>query len=244
MMDYTNTKTTSFTFGASEICVLTKTADGKHYFVFHDICRALEIPYKDREEIQQEVEAEFESPLPTKKADFNGFIKDFLLLDEPQLCFVLMRSKSPNAKPLRKWIYDEVIPAVRNKPSRPKINLSTKWVEDGVNIDFNEYFVKCAKNKIFFGADRILDILRNAKILLTNNEPYEFFFEDGYFVRDSKTIETPHGTEIQKKILITRKGEALLDEIIQVEWKYENPFDLETIRAARDRARERNNRGK
>ena len=40
-------------------------------------------------------------------------IKEFSMITEPQLYFVLMRSDKPKAKPFRQWVVGEVLPSIR-----------------------------------------------------------------------------------------------------------------------------------
>lgn len=82
-------------------------------FCLTDICRALEI--QDANGVKNAIDAEFGKGgrfnlTPLKTA---GGIQNFIMITEPQLYFVLMRSNKPNAKPFRMWVNNEILPAIR-----------------------------------------------------------------------------------------------------------------------------------
>ncbi len=57
---------------------------------------------------------EFElSTLSVDSFDTGFGIKEFTMITEPQLYFVLMRSDKPNAKHFRHWVTKEVLPSIR-----------------------------------------------------------------------------------------------------------------------------------
>ncbi|EPN1464059.1 BRO-N domain-containing protein [Campylobacter jejuni] len=41
--------------------------------------------------------------------------KKFIVINEPELYFVLMRSDKPKAKPFRQWVIKEVLPSIRKQ---------------------------------------------------------------------------------------------------------------------------------
>lgn len=83
-------------------------------FCLADICKILEI--QDTYKVKQTILGEFE--LPTLKVgsfDSGYGIKEFTMITEPQLYFVLMRSDKPKAKPFRQWVINEVLPQIRKQ---------------------------------------------------------------------------------------------------------------------------------
>ena len=82
-------------------------------FCLTDICRALEI--QDANGVKNAIDAEFGKGgrfnlTPLKTA---GGIQNFIMVTEPELYFVLMRSDKPNAKPFSMWVNNEILPAIR-----------------------------------------------------------------------------------------------------------------------------------
>lgn len=82
-------------------------------FCLSDVCRILEI--QDTNGVKNAIDREFDkggrfnlTPLQTA-----GGMQNFIMITEPELYFVLMRSDKPNAKPFRLWVNSEVLPAIR-----------------------------------------------------------------------------------------------------------------------------------
>lgn len=82
-------------------------------FCLNDICKALDI--KNSRDIKNAIDREFDKLGRFNLHSFDtGFgIKDFTMINESELYFVLMRSDKPNAKIFRKWIVNEVLPSIR-----------------------------------------------------------------------------------------------------------------------------------
>ena len=89
-----------------------KDEDGEPLFCLADVCRALEI--SDPSSVSRQVMTEFELPVLKTGSFDSGFgIKEFNLITEQQLYFVMNRSDKPNAKPFRMWVNTEVLPSIR-----------------------------------------------------------------------------------------------------------------------------------
>lgn len=87
---------------------------GEVLFCLADICKVLEI--KNASDVKNAILREFELAR-LNLASFNtGYgIKEFTMIDESQLYFVLGSSRSHKARPFRMWINKEVLPALRQK---------------------------------------------------------------------------------------------------------------------------------
>ncbi|WP_276954283.1 BRO-N domain-containing protein [Helicobacter rodentium] len=83
-------------------------------FCLSDVCKILEIQdtYKVKESILKEFEL---STLEVDSFDTGFGVKQFTMITEPQLYFVLMRSDKPKAKPFRQWVVNEVLPSIRKQ---------------------------------------------------------------------------------------------------------------------------------
>ena len=89
-----------------------KDEDGEPLFCLADVCRALEISAPSS--VSRQVMTEFELPVLKTGSFDSGFgIKEFNLITEQQLYFVMNRSDKPNAKPFRMWVNTEVLPSIR-----------------------------------------------------------------------------------------------------------------------------------
>ncbi|HGH4010836.1 TPA: Bro-N domain-containing protein [Campylobacter coli] len=83
-------------------------------FCLSDICKILELttPSKVADSIKREFEL---YELSSYSFDTGFGIKEFTMITEPQLYFVLMRSDKPNAKHFRQWVIKEVLPSIRKQ---------------------------------------------------------------------------------------------------------------------------------
>lgn len=83
-------------------------------FSLNDVCKSLNI--LDSRQVRESIEREFEgvtfnvTPFKTK-----GGIQKLVMITEPQLYFLIMRSDKPKAKMFRQWVINEVLPAIRKQ---------------------------------------------------------------------------------------------------------------------------------
>lgn len=102
-------------------------------FCLSDICKILDI--QNATDTKNAILREFELPRLNLYSFDTGFgVKEFTMIDEPQLYFVLMRSDKPNAKPFRMWVTKEVLPSIRKKGYYGSIN------QNNTTIDSNIYY--------------------------------------------------------------------------------------------------------
>lgn len=97
--------------------------DNEPLFCLADICKALNLTNPTM--VANAIKAEFELPkLELGSFDTGYGVKDFTIITEPQLYFVLMRSDKAEAKEFRKWINTEVLPSIRKTGSYSQKPLS------------------------------------------------------------------------------------------------------------------------
>lgn len=85
-------------------------------FCLADVCKALEM--QNPTNIANAIKSEFELPILNIASFDTGYgVKEFTMITEPQLYFVLMRSDKPNAKPFRMFVNKEVLPSIRKTGS-------------------------------------------------------------------------------------------------------------------------------
>lgn len=88
------------------------TDESEPLFCLADICKVLEL--SNPSVVASQIKEEFETP----KLNL-GVIQretgpvEAAFITEPQLYFVLMRSRSENARPFRQWVVNDVLPAIR-----------------------------------------------------------------------------------------------------------------------------------
>lgn len=89
------------------------TENGEPLFCLADICKALELanPTHAANAIKEEF------GIPTLNVGMvarpDGSSIEASFITEPQLYFVLMRSRSENARPFRQWVVNDVLPSIR-----------------------------------------------------------------------------------------------------------------------------------
>lgn len=82
-------------------------------FCLADICKILSItnPMNVKNSINREFDkGDMFNIYPLQTA---GGKQNFLFINEPELYFVLMRSRSARAKPFRQWVVSEILPKIR-----------------------------------------------------------------------------------------------------------------------------------
>ena len=91
-------------------------------FCLSDICKVLELSTPAK--VVDAIKSEFELGELNSYSFNTGYgIKDFTMITEPQLYFLLMRSDKPKAKPFRQWITSEVLPSIRKTGSYTASNV-------------------------------------------------------------------------------------------------------------------------
>lgn len=86
--------------------------DNEPLFCLSDICKALDLSTPAK--VVNAIKAEFElGELNSYSFDTGFGVKEFTIITEAQLYFVLMRSDKAEAKEFRKWVNTEVLPSIR-----------------------------------------------------------------------------------------------------------------------------------
>ena len=99
-------------FTYQQNAVRTVERDGEPWFVLKDVCDVLGISkYRD---VSERLDADEREPV---KVDTPGGPQMMTAVNESGLYNVILRSDKPEAKPFRKWVTSEVIPAIRRHGS-------------------------------------------------------------------------------------------------------------------------------
>ena len=102
------------TFHYHDVAVRTQRDDsGEPLFCLADVCKVLEL--NGTENTARQLKEEFGCPVLNTGhlTDDLGRVQTATFITEPQLYFVMMRSRSEQAKPFRQWVVSEVLPAIR-----------------------------------------------------------------------------------------------------------------------------------
>ena len=101
----------TFTYQSST--VRTVERDGEPWFVLKDVCDVLNLttPARVAERLDKDEVSQ------THLTDSLGRQQETTIINESGLYSVILRSDKPEAKPFRKWVTSEVIPAIRRHGS-------------------------------------------------------------------------------------------------------------------------------
>ena len=106
-----NTNLTSYNFHNSNIRV-EQNDKGEVLFCLADVCKSLNL--QNPTHAVDQIKKEFELPTLNVASFDTGYgVKEFTMITEPQLYFVMMRSNSKIAREFRQWICNEVLPSIR-----------------------------------------------------------------------------------------------------------------------------------
>lgn len=106
-----NTNLTSYNFHDSNIRV-EQNDKGEVLFCLADVCKSLNL--QNPTHAVDQIKKEFELPTLNVASFDTGYgVKEFTMITEPQLYFVMMRSNSKIAREFRQWICNEVLPSIR-----------------------------------------------------------------------------------------------------------------------------------
>lgn len=140
-----NTNLTSYNFHDSNIRV-EQNDKGEVLFCLADVCTSLNLttPAKTANQIKEEFEL---GELNSCSFDTGYGVKEFTMITEPQLYFVMMRSNSKIAREFRQWICNEVLPEIRKrgayvaKSEKPKAQARKCWYVEQLTALFESYGV-------------------------------------------------------------------------------------------------------
>ncbi|EAJ9251703.1 DNA-binding protein [Campylobacter coli] len=89
-----------------------KDENNEPLFCLSDVCKILDI--QNTTDVKNAILREFElSRLNLHSFDTGFGVKEFTMIDEAQLYYVMNNSRSKNAKPFRMWVNKEVLPSIR-----------------------------------------------------------------------------------------------------------------------------------
>lgn len=129
---------TSYSFHKNTIRTLT-AENGDAVFCLKDVCTTLAL--SNINHVIKQIQAEFEGvTLNVTPFETAGGVQNLTFITEPQLYFVMMRSRAKVAREFRQWICNEVLPAIRKNgmyvKRKPEIVSYTD--KDGKKVNMTE----------------------------------------------------------------------------------------------------------
>lgn len=195
-----NTNLTSYNFHNSNIRV-EQNDKGEVLFCLADVCKSLNL--QNPTHAVDQIKKEFELPTLNVASFDTGYgVKEFTMITEPQLYFVMMRSNSKIAREFRQWICNEVLPEIRKRgayvaKSENKEPATKKcWYVEQLTALFESYGV-------------------NRKVLALALDITSRAFKQGYAIALNKSTDT---TDKQPKaddrLTITEDEATAIDHVV------------------------------
>ncbi len=207
-----NTNLTSYNFHDSNIRV-EQNDKGEVLFCLADVCTSLNLttPAKTANQIKEEFEL---GELNSCSFDTGYGVKEFTMITEPQLYFVMMRSNSKVAREFRQWICNEVLPSIRAQgayvaKSENKEPATKKWYVEQLTALFESYGVN---REVLV---RALDITSRA-------------FKQGYAIGINKA-EEDHARNDSEMLLSDDEAQAI-DHVVH----YHKLFRPDILKACKE----------
>lgn len=201
-----NSNLTSYNFHDSNIRVV-QNDKGEVLFCLADVCTSLNLstPAKTANQIKEEFQGgELNSyPLQTK-----GGVQQCTMITEPQLYFVMMRSRAKVAREFRQWICNEVLPSIRAQGA---------YVANKTHVDDHE--AEAESQKRCWYVKQLTDLCQKYNIsdeaLVAAVNIAQRAFKQGYAIALNKSTDT---TDKQPKaddrLTITEDEATAIDHMI------------------------------
>lgn len=216
-------------FNNEEFGVITVIEiDGKPYFAASGIAESLGYS-NPRDAILRHCKGVVKHDIPTSSG-----IQTASFIPEGDIYRLIVRSKLPSAEKFESWVFDEVIPSIRQTGgyhipqtyAEALRNLAAKVeenerlsIENQKMIPKAEFFdaVTDSKDAIpmadvakvlgGIGRNKLFEFLRDKKILMQDNRPYQRYIDSGYFRTIEQRYDKGYGeTGINIKTLVFQKG--------------------------------------
>lgn len=165
----------------------------------------LSTPAKTAEQIKDEFEL---GELNSYSFDTGYGVKEFTMITEPQLYFVMIRSRAKVARVFRQWICNEVLPSIRQTGtySEKKAISKSSWYVREIAEQFIKYGV--ANNDLF---ESVIDVTNRA-------------FKQGYAIAMSKVEQKEDNAE---GLVLTDEQQKALEHILH----YHKMFSPDLLKA-------------
>ncbi len=114
-----------FQFHSTE--VRTVNRDGQVWFVADDVVKAL--GYRESRDMTRVFDEDEAAPHTMRIRSENGTLqtRQVTILSESGLYHALLKSRKPQARPFRRWVTQEVLPAIR-QGGNPVPSLGQRWL--------------------------------------------------------------------------------------------------------------------
>lgn len=211
--------------------------DGQPYFSAKDVAEALKY-VNPRDAVARHCKGVVKHDLPTK-----GGTQSILFISEGDIYRLIVRSKLPEAEKFETWVFEEVLPSIRKtggyklpQTMSEALRLYADELEKNqLLIEENEkmkpkaeFFDAVTDSKdavpigtvarvldMGIGRNKLFEFLRDEKILMYNNQPYQKYIDQGYFRVIEQKFEKNGEVCINIKTLVFQKGVDFIRKRLQ-----------------------------
>lgn len=201
------------------------------WFVARDVCEVLELS-----DVSKAVSRLDEDEKLTRTLFVSGQNREVWLVNEPGLYSLILTSRKPEAKAFKRWVTHEVLPTLRKTGSynlqipqtfsealRLAADLQEKIEQDKPKVETYDRFISGENYQkvgevakiLGYGRNNFFKILRDQKLLMKDNTPYQQYIDRGYFVVKEKPIEMGGQIINKPQTYITAKGIDYIDKLLQ-----------------------------
>lgn len=215
--------------------------ESKPWFVAKDICNVLEI--KNTTDSLKRLDAD-----EVTRFNLGGLAGETNAVNEYGLYSLILGSRKPEAREFKRWITHEVLPSIRKTGSyntipQTYVEALRLAADQAEQIEQQNLQLLEAKPKVEFfdavadskdaieiasvakvlgikgmGRNNLFELLRNKKILMNNNCPYQKYVDGGYFrVLEQKFCKPNGDICINIKTLVYQKGVDYIRKVVQEE---------------------------
>lgn len=107
---------------------------------------------------------------------------------------------------------------VKVAQDKPLVDFATQVSKSSDLIDIAQMAKLAQDENINIGRNKLFEWLREKKILMNNNNPYQRFVDQGFFQLKEVTKNTPYGDKIFLKTLVTGKGQIYIIQKLKAEF--------------------------
>jgi anti-repressor protein len=224
-------------FNYQEKQIRTVLKDGEPWFVAKDVCEILELG-----DTSKAVSRLSDSMKGTNSIPTPGGYQEVLIVSEAGVYKLVFTSRKPEAEKFTDWLAVEVIPQIRKTGSYLPAQIDSKFLyqiaaqleEKEKQIQLMtpkaEFFDAVANSKTAIpmahvakvlgirglGRNNLFQLLREKKVLMKDNTPYQEFVDRGYFRTIEQKYQKPDGeTCISIKTLVYQRGLDFIRRIVQ-----------------------------
>ena len=212
-----NSNLTSYNFHDSNIRV-EQNDKGEVLFCLADVCASLQLTNANN--IVNQIKEEFSIPMlnigMVTRPDGSRIEVNFIT--EPQLYFVMMRSRAKIAHEFRQWICNEVLPEIRKRGAYVGNEIKNE-VADKEAKNYDWYIGQLAelfeKNKV------------SKEVLVSTINIAQRVFKTGYVVALKNTADNHDKPKADEKVTLTEDEITAIDHMVY----YHDKFRPDTLKA-------------